>query len=282
MANLRLCVKNAIDYASMSASPDMLPTLPPSNLQLIARGRVAQSTSAAVQQIKFHWNGAGYYMNFLMLSRHNLEGGSSWRVQLYSSRDWTGTPIYDSGTVEAVDGATLGESDFGSEPLGAGIQGSYLGQVFSIVYFARVRAVSGIVTLDNTTNAYGYLQASRLYAGDYTELAYNPQTADFAWGNETRQKRSGGGSLRSDGKIAYRTLDMSVDFLTDAQRSIFADQLRFAGQSKDIFLSLFPGVGGTKERDYSMIAKYVGQPPKMRMQSARFQTLAVQLSLQET
>ncbi len=279
--NLVICARNAIDDATMSASPDMVSTLPPSNLQLPARGRVARSVNAAsAQDIKFTWNGAGYYLNFVILSRHNLDPGATWRLRLYSTTDWTGDLVYDSGDLTAIDGLTLGELDFGVDLLGAGSFDSFLGQQFSVHYFTRLQALSGIVTVTNTGNAYGYLEASRLYAGDYLELVVNPQTVEFAWEEDTDQSRSAGGSLRSDGKISYRTISAEVQFVDESQRSDLADQLRLAGRRKDVFLSVFPDRGGELERDYTMLAKYVGRLPRLKQIGGRTQ-LSMQLEFEE-
>ena len=261
-----LCAKNAIDDATMSASPEMRASLPPSNLQLPARGRVARSVDASsAQDIKFTWNGAGYYLSFLMLSRINLEPGSEWRVLLYSTVDWTGAAVYDSGTVTAVDGSTLGDLDFGVEPLGGGVFDALLGQQWALIYFTRIQALSGIVRITNTDNSYGYLEASRLFAGDYLELLINPGTIDFGWEEDTAQSRSAGGSLRSDGKINYRALEVEVQFIDATQRADLADQLRYAGRRKDIFIAAFPDETGEIARDYTMLAKFVGRLPRLRM-----------------
>lgn len=281
MANLRLCVRNAIDEATLTANPAMRTTLPPSNLQIPARARVARSVDATVaQDIKFTWNGAGYNLNFLMLSRHNLEPGSTWRVRLFDSQDWSGVAIYDSGTVTAVDGATLGDLDFGVDLLGAGEFDAWLGQQYSILYFSRVRALSGIVTITNVGNAYGYVEASRLFAGDYLEAAYNPAALDFAWVDNTEQSRSAGGSARSDGEIAYRSLSADLNFVTADERSSVADYLRYAGRRKDVFISVFPGVGGEKERDHTLIGRFAGRNPVLRAVASN-PLLSMQIQVEE-
>lgn len=281
MANLRICVRNAIDEATLSASPAMRSTLPPSNLQIPARARVARSTDAsAAQEIKFTWNGAGCYLNFLILSRHNLEPGSTWRVRLYNTPDWTGAAVYDSGTLTAVDGATLGDLDFGVDLLGAGEFDAWLGQQFSVVYFTRVLALSGIVTMTNIGNAYGYVEASRLFAGEYTELAYNPASIDFSWPDNTEQSRSAGGSSRSDGDINYRAISVDLVFIRAEERASVADMLRHAGRRRSIFLSVFPGAGGEKERDHSLIGRIAGRNPVLRAEAGR-DTLSMQLQVEE-
>lgn len=280
-SRLVICARNAIDEATMSASPAMRVSLPPSNLQLPARGRVARSVNAlSAQQIKFTFNGAGHYLNFLHLARHNLEPGSTWRIQFYSTQDWTGSPVFDSGTITAVDGATLGELDWGVDSLGAGVFDAFLGQQSSTLYFARTQALSGIVTIENIGNSYGYVEASRLFAGEYLEFNVNPQSVEWGWEEDTQQSRSAGGSLRSDGKIAYRVLDLTVGFVDAAQRAALADQLRWSGRRKDKFVALYPAFTGELGRDYTMLAKHAGRMPRLRAVAGKPQ-LETQLSFEE-
>ncbi len=278
-SRLFICARNAIDDAVLTGNPVMVSTLPVTNLQIPSRGRVARSTSAAVQEIKFTWNGSGNYLNFLTLFRHNLEPGATWRVQLYSDAAWT-TQIYDSGTGYAYVADTLGDLDFGVDPLGSGIFDSFLGQRFSVVFFNSVLALSGKVTITDTGNSAGYVEASRLFAGDGVELTYNASAIDFDWLEDTTQSRSDGGSLRSDAKIAYRALGLKVDWIDSLQRSTFADMARYAGKRKDLFVSAYPQAGGELERDYTMLAKFKSLP---KLSTAAGQTtLSTRFDFEET
>jgi len=263
------------------ATPAMLPSLPPSNLQLSARGRVARSTSAAQQEIAWDWGGQGYYLNFLHLSRYNLENAATIRLQLFSDAART-TQIYDSGTNVAYASATLGALDFGVAPLGSGVFDAFLGQRFSTFYFNRVLALGGKLTINDTGNSAGYIEAARLFAGDHTELLYNPDTSGMGWKDNTEQSRGSGGSLRSDAGISYRQLEISVAWLAASQRAQMSDMLRFAGKRKDIFVSLYPETGGEKERDYSMLAKIVGDVPNLNEQGGNIDLLNTKLTFEET
>lgn len=281
--NLVLCARNAIDSATVTATPAAIASLPPSNLQLPSRGRVMRTTSTAPVDIMFTWGGQGWLLNFLKFARHNLESGAVWRVQLFSDAAWT-NQIYDSriGGVDlpAFQYLTLGELDFGVSPLGSSVFDGFLGQQYSLVYFPRVMALSGIATIANAGNSAGYLQGSRLFAGDYSELAWNPESADFGWDEATTQSRSEGGSLRSDGSVSFRTLDFQLAIKDEVQRANLADILRYAGLRKELFMSLYPGVGGEKERDYTMLGKFVGRLPKIST-TAGTDILKTRLSFQE-
>jgi hypothetical protein len=279
-SNLFMAVRNAIDFASLSASPAMLPSMPPAHLQLAARGRVARSTSAAQQEIFFTWNGQGNYLNFLTLMRHNLEPAATIRVQLFATASFT-TQIYDSGTIPAYSAATLGSLDFGVSPLGAGAFDAALGQRFSVVYFNKILALSGKVTITDTGNSAQYVEASRLYAGDGVEFVYNPSESRLAWSENTEQSRGAGGSLRSDAGISFRRLSLAMPWVSATQRDQLLDMLRYAGKRKDIFLSLYPGAGGERERDNTMLAKFVGEMPDIKESGGLLDLVATQFQFEE-
>lgn len=258
---LFMCVRNAVDEATLSlAAGTVVSTLPLSNLQLPARGRIARFTPISTSPvIRFTFAGAGRYFNFMCLNRHNLESAATWRVRLYSDAAWT-TGVYDSGTVAAVDSVTLGDLDWGFDALGAGIFDSFLGQKHSVLYFNRVGALSGDITINDSGNSGGKIELSRIFGGDGTEFTYNAATLDGGWRDMTDQKRSAGGGLRSDGQIAYREYQGSLNWLADADRPTFSDMMRWAGKRKDVFFSAFPTATGEKERDYTMIGKFTEMP----------------------
>ena len=259
MSNLRLCVKNAADFAAVTADPAASSSLPVTNLQLASRGRVWRSSSDADQAIYLTWNGTGYYLNFLSLWRHNLESGATWRVQIYSDAAWT-TQVYDSGAVDACDYATLGELDFGVDPLGSSVFDGFLGQMYSLIYFTRVLALSVKITLSNTGNSAGFLQASYLYARDYTEMTYNADAAGLGWRDDTEQFRTDGGNLRGSGSVAWREASINLSVISSAQRPTVMDMLRYAGKQKPIFAAIFPESAGELERDYTQIGKLIDLP----------------------
>lgn len=281
--NLVLCARNALDAATLTATPPLVATLPPRHLQIPARALVGRTTSTADQLIPFTWGGQGWYMTFLTLNRHNLEAGATWRVQLFSDAAWTNL-IYDtrvSGTdIPAFDYLSLGQLDWGVTPLGSSVFDGFLGQQYSLVYIPRVLALSGIVTISNSGNSAGYMEASRLFGGDAIEFSWNPENADFGWDEDTAQSRTDGGSLRSDGKVAFRTLDLKLTLKDEIQRAQLAEVLRYAGLRKDMFLSLYPGQGGRLERDHTGIYKLSGKLPKLSLAAGAFNQ-KTQLSFEE-
>jgi len=259
---LFICTRNVIDEASLSLSAgSVVSTLPITNLQLPARGRIARFNPIATSPvIRWTWGGDGRYANVVMLNRHNLESAATWRVELFNTVDWTGSAVYDSGTVAAVDSVTLGDLDWGVAPLGSGIFDSFLGQKFSIVFPSRVLHLSGRVTINDSGNSSGNIDASRLYVGDATEFTYNFDRIDMGWEEDSRLTRSDGGSARADGQIAYRVMDLNLEWLTEADRAKLLDMARFAGRRKDVLVSAFPGETGELLRDSTMIGRFAELP----------------------
>lgn len=267
-SKLLFCVNNAMDTPCvLSSSPAFVSTLPLTHAQLPSRGRIARSTSAVQQVINFHWNGSAYYFNFFLVNRHNLEPAATYRLQLFSDMAKT-TVVYDSRVANggvndyyAIQAAMLGELQWGVDPLGAGIFDAFLGHKYSLLYFDRVLAVAGTLTINDTGNSSGYVEFSRLFGGEYIELLYNPDSAKFSWQEDTTQSRSDGGSLRSDGKITYRTASLAVNWLDPSQRVKVADMSRYAGKRMDFFASTFPNNPiATKERDFTGLWKFKNMP----------------------
>lgn len=280
MAKLRLCAKNAFEFATLTASPAAETSLPVTNLQLPKRVRLWQSTSDAAQTIYATWGGTGYYLNHLALWRHNLESGSTRRVEIFSTADWTGTAAYDSGTAAAYDYASLGDLDFGVDPFGSSIFDAFHGQLFSLLYFPRTLAVSVKITLTNTGNTAGFLQASYLHGGDYTELQVNARSGGMGWKEKTSQEESDGGSPLVAPGIPYREMPLDLATITAVDRPKVADMLRYAGMRKPVFAALYPGMGGELERDHTVIGRFMDLPD-LTTDATRLNLWASQVRIRE-
>lgn len=254
-ANIRIITPNDADAATLTASPAMVASLPVTNLQDISRARVARTTSTVAQTIKGTWN-AVKVISALALMRHNLTSASTWGLQLYSDAAWA-TLAFDSGTVNAVPAKSLGDLEWGVDPLGASLFTGWA-LAFSSMWFGAIRAQSFVLTIADASNPAGYLEATRLFIGRYLQPTYN-----FSWGikliwkEDTTQERTEGGTLRSDGFDPYRRMAFKLDQLTASDRPKFLEWARKDGLRNDVFISAYPGDGTSLERDHSMAAKLV-------------------------
>lgn len=254
-SNVRMIIRNDADAAVLTASPAMEATLPVTHLQDPSRARVAQTTGLATQEIKGAWS-APKGVSGCVLARHNLTSSGTWRLQVYSDAAWT-TQVYDSGAVVSWPAKSLGDIEWGIDPLGATVFTGW-GQAFSSLWFPPVTGQSFKITLADPTNPDGYLRAARLFMGSYTQPLFNfSYGVSLGWKEDTQQTRTDGGTLRSDAREPYRILRFSCKWLSETDRPKFLDIGRTVGMRKDIFVSCFPGAAGMKERDYAMPAKLV-------------------------
>ena len=253
MSNLRIITSNAADAATLTADPVMASGLPVTNLQNATRARMARSTGVVDQDIKLEFDYARVLTSCALL-RHNLTSSATWRLRLYSDQAWT-DEVYDSGELSAIESKSLDELDWGVDPLGVSIFSDWP-VAFSTLYFSAQSAMSAKITLHDPTNPDGYLQASRLFMGSHFEPVYNATYGiSLGWEDATKNTRTDGGSLRSDPTEQWRTLDFDLSAVDPLDRTKLMEIFRKLGRSKDFFVSIFPGQGGTKERDYTMQAK---------------------------
>lgn len=263
-----ICGRNLVDEANITGSASAVSTLPLSNLKLSSRARVWRSSSDAEQDLVFDFEPTtSVRVNFVAMLRHNLETNGTWKNQLFS--DYTGgggspasSLLYAGTTDYAIDYATLGDLDFGVDDLGGGSYSGFLGQRNSVQYFMQNTAsvVNSVrTTITDTGNSANYVEASRFYIGRGFELTHGASKIDLSWKEDTTQHRTDGGSLLSDGSLAWREMEIEAK-LTSAERAELMDMFRWAGMRKDLFVSGFPGVGGEKERDYMMMCRFKEMP----------------------
>jgi len=244
---IRFLLKNLVDLATLSSS-DFAASLPVTNLQTEGRGKVARTSNATGTKTINGNLAASSSINCVVLSRHNLTSAATWRLQLYSAANQV-TQVYDSGAVTPSPAASVfSEWDAGSQ--------------FSVLYFSTVASVLSFrVELANATNPAGYLEAKRLMLGSYFEPSINVEyPLSLDWRDDSVQRRTMGSSIRTDGRAKYRCLAGSMGRLTEAERATFADACRYAGTSREVWVSAWPGATGAQERDYSLVGKFRSLP----------------------
>ena len=261
MPNVRIIYPNAADDAVLSASPALVATLPPANLQDVSRARVARSAGLANPQfIRGNFN-AVKVISSLALVRHNLTSAGTIRLKLFDAANQGGNLLYDSGVVALGSAKAWGEFVWGVDPWGGD---SFAGWpvAFTALWFDAVTtALSFELELTDLANPAGYYEAARLFIGAYWSPAQNMSYGHaMQWDETSTQERTGGGTLRTDGEEPYRRWEFDLQWLTQGERAALMNIVRRAGLRQDIFISLFPAEGGEKERDYAGAGKFVAMP----------------------
>lgn len=259
MANLRIVPTNAVDTATLT-SADFTATLPVTNLQLEGRARVAR-TSTATGTKTINGNFAGTTLcSALVLYGHNLSGTATWRLRLYAGTNQTGTVVYDSTTLTPQTVVGWGAFQWGVESWGSYIFRDWE-QPFYALFFADTYALSFKLELDDSLNPAGYLQAGRLIIGRYLSPYYNASYGlSLSWDTSSQQRRTLGGSVRTDRRATFRRLSFDLEALAAGERALWLDLARSMSLHKEMFVSVYPGVGGELERDHSILCKF-GQVP---------------------
>ena len=228
--------------AVLSVSPALASGYPVTELQLQDRTRVMRTTSGAAQQIKLSWS-TDQTINMVALWYTNVStSGATIRVQRFSDSAFT-TSIADTGTVNA----------FPYSGISANAQtNSDEFRVYKNIsqYLSTLTNVrSMIITITDTSNVFGYFEASHLFVGKYVEFAQQ-----FTWGgmkfrpaNTTINERADDVSIISDKGGNYVVLELNHDEVQEADWEELATLLSEAAGDRLIWMSLYPGDGTSKE-----------------------------------
>lgn len=260
MTNLRLLAQNKADVATITASvgTTLSANLPITNLQKYNNSRVARFTSISDSGIKGNFSSKNV-INCVALWRQTFTPTATWRVRFYDAVDQGGTLIYDSGGVNAIQGKSLDELDWGIDPLNMGALAG-TGQPVTVLWTADYEVRSFLINVyDPAANL--YFDIARLYIGRYFEPQYNGD-----WGlkhsnvDNTTQFRTHGAGMWSSTVAKYRKISFGLSNLTPKDRTTIMEAFDYAGKTKDIFISIFPENGGILEHDYSFAGKFVNSP----------------------
>lgn len=257
---------NKLDLAVLAASSEDA-ALPIEHVQRQERGRIWASEDTSDVVITGNWD-APQALDTFVWYRHNLSAAATIRLRLYGGLSQTGTLLYDSGVVELGEDAGYGESDYGLFDYGGSSVFAAEGYAFYPLYFedADVQiALSIQIDISDAANPDGHFETSRGIIGSKTELYYDAaKGSGWYWEEDTEQKRSAGGSLRSEeGSTPYRCFEIRMSLLNEADRENIFELSRDAGRRRDLFIASHPGEGGNKERDSSALVKITTLPKPM-------------------
>ena len=260
MPNFRLIAPNALDAATLTDSPAMVATLPVANLQDAARARVARSDGLpATQYVRGDWSASQACSGFAFW-RHNLTGAATIRLKLWADTGQSGTLLYDSGAIALGDIIPWGEFTWGVDTWGAWLYQDWP-VACAMLWFDSVSALSFELAIADPANTDGYIEAARIFLGQYFSPAKNFSFGGkLRWEDDSIQERTDGGSLRTDSREPYRVLRFNLGEMNEAERAGFSEILRVSGKTRDMFFSAYPEDGGTKDRDYSVAVKIIQMP----------------------
>lgn len=248
---MRLMLDNLHDRATELTATSARPGTPIEYTQRNERNRVWRSAGLESQVIEAALDDVSFVDGVALLN-HNLTDRASMRLQLFLSD----SEVFDSGTVIAADIIPAGIWRAGIDPLGA----SYNQQIdrAAAMIDAPATAITRYrLTIDDPGNATGAIQLGRLVVGLYFRPEFN-----MSYGLETdfidnaSHEYSAGQSLRTIGAGAVRRSNqVSLEWLTVADRARLIQELAQRGMIADVFIDLYPARVGIERLSAAYLAR---------------------------
>lgn len=257
MSNIRILESNAADTGTISVSPS--PELSASNMQNDLRGSVCRVLGDTMQiDIDLE---RGQYADAIIIARHNFSALATWKREIWTGRAQTGVKVYDQAAELIEPPTPWGEFVWGDGPW-APNRYSEWALAYAVEWLPQ-RVVASSIRLTITDPGAAFLQASRIMIGTVFSPTYNASYGhSAAWQDLSEQTRTEGGSLRSDARETFRSFELSLEWLSPADRSRMMELARKIGTRKDTFISLYPGSDDASlERDYMATVKLKEAPP---------------------
>jgi len=232
-------------------------TLPLSNVQKYSNSRVFRTMDIAQTQFTMKWI-EPVIMSGVVLWRNNFSNSATWHIEIFSDEAMT-TLLYDSLVLPAVEQKTLGEIDWLIDPLVASVVDMKLRACDH--WFDDISVQAMRITLVDPDNEHGFIDIGRIYAGRALQPRFNFSYGHKSgWKSQTKQKRTSGGSGFAKKKARPRAFSFTLDWLNDSDRPHFYNAIQQTGDDTDWYISMFPGVGGQKERNYAMACMFDDLP----------------------
>lgn len=256
--NIRMLIVNDADEATITQSTGTaVATLPLSNVQLYSNSRVFRTTDINQVVLALTWT-EPKVLSGVSLWRHTLSIAGTWRVEVFADIAMTQL-LKDSTTLQAVKQKALGEIDWIIDPLVSAVDDNkYQGSDF---WFDDVAAQAVRITLIDPTNINGFFDVTRLYVGRALQPNINFSYGHtFGWASKAEKKRTAGGTAFAKKRARPRSLSFDLKWLNEFDRPHFVNAINLTGDDTDWYVSMFPGTGGQKERQYAMACMFTALP----------------------
>ncbi|KHA80758.1 hypothetical protein NC77_00010 [Janthinobacterium lividum] len=244
MPNLRIIHDNAADRAVLTAS-SQVGALGPVNLQVDRKSAVLRA-AGVTQTIMATWP-MQEAIACVALINTNMTSSARVRVRGYA-RIGDAVPVLDTGEVFPCPPVPLGHFTWGAQPLGWnaykwGRANTWArgGGADGVVWFPVARVAQLAIDISSPYSEGGYLEISRLVAGNYWSPEYNAEYgAQLQLQDTGGNYRTSAGDLRAAQGVASDKISVNLAHLTPADRAQLMRILRQNGTRRSLLFSLFP------------------------------------------
>lgn len=236
MPNLRILARNmaeARNGGSISSTPAMLPSLPVDNLILpTERGRTARSTSLAAQAITISFD-ANRKINAIAFSRVNWTTASTLRSRV---RDGAVATLYDTTALAgySTTGLDTDVDDYTDD--------DFVENKNTVQYITEQTTSRSILCdIADAANPDGYIEQTKVFAGKYLELTYNPGGLEFTPMDASVAGRADDGSHLVDKRWKAKQVVLNLEAIPeDSDLATLLAISRYLGKDGECFLDPYP------------------------------------------
>lgn len=234
MPNLRIISDNLADAATLTASTTS-GSLAASNLLTDYKNEVHRATGTSVTYT-LTWASA-QTISAVVLAHANYTSSATMRVRVYTNTG-DASPALDTGAR-----ACCASSRAGLWPMSSSGANSYAygWGAYARSYFAATVGRKVVVDIADSTNAAGYVEASRLIAGAYWSPAFNASYGvKVSTKSNTKHTRTDAGDLRTEIRPLSREIAFDLALMRATDRGTLFAILRSVGMVRPVFLSVYP------------------------------------------
>ena len=244
MTNLRIIHDNTADRATLTAS-SQAGTMGPANLQVDRKSAVLRATGLS-QSVTATWP-TQECIACVALIFTNMTSGARMRVRGYERLDGS-APAIDTGWMMPCPEAPLESYPFGELPLGWnayqwGGTNTWArgGGADAVAWFAPTFVRQLVIEVHCPDLRDGYIEVSRLVAGNYWSPEYNAEYgASVQLQDTTEVYRTAAGTAKTAVGTTSDKLAINLAHLTPPDRARLMRILRECGPVRPLLFSLFP------------------------------------------
>jgi len=249
MANLRILYQNEVDTSTVTTNLTA-GTLVATNLKTDIKSQVWRSTGTT-GTITATWATAKT-ITCVALPFTNFTNAATMRVVGFNGA----TQIFDTGVLSCC---FYTSSDiFGWTNNAPGVNNfGFGGGVYASLFFTGGTNITSIVIyLSDSTNPSGYIECSRLLAGNYFEPNITADNgAQIGWTDASSHVRSDAGDLITDTRTRSKTLTFNFSNASATDRESLMKIMRL-GIANPLYISVFPSFTNKNlEQDYQIWGK---------------------------
>lgn len=203
--------------------------------------------------------------NYLCLYAHNLSYGATMRLQLSLDASFS-SPTYDNTWDAVLPAYGFGVDSFGIEPFGGYTPNKQT--PYSVFWFDNSLAQFWRVTITDTGNPDGYIQAGRLMLGDYWDC--EDVRSNILYGykrgvdNLAKLQRSYSGEVYVDRNKPYRKFSLGFGTLTENDEQNLYDMVTTCGLNGHVLFSAYPESDTTEGNAHTSLCRIVSSSESTR------------------